>query len=175
MDVGCTGTFVPIDWVEVLEVLRMLATQVFVCLPIGWVEELEVLRMLHVQVRVCLSVGLKCWRVLWMLDAQVLVCLSVGLKCRKFCWESCANTLYVSTIFFSEKLAAQVLGVRIDWFEVLEVLEGECCVDNWVGVGTTIHPEMVASLCAVFPSDKYLCACISVGLKCWKFWRESVV
>ena len=88
-----------------------------------------------------------------MLAAQVLQCLSVGLKCRKFCWESCANTLYVSTIFPSDKLAAQVLGVRIDWFEVLEVLEGECCLDNWVGVGTIIHPEMLASLCAVFPSD----------------------
>ena len=92
-----------IGWVEVLEVLCMLATQVLVCLPIGWVEVLEVLRML---------------------DAQVLVCLSVRLKCRKFCWESCANTLYVSTIFPSENLAAQVLGVRIGWFEVLEVLEG---------------------------------------------------
>ena len=46
-------------------------------MPISWVEVLEVL---------------------WMLDAQVLVCLSVGLKCRKFCRESCANTLYVSTI-----------------------------------------------------------------------------
>ena len=60
-------------------------------------------------------------------------------------------------VFPSEKLAAQVLGVRIDWFEVLEVLEvleGECCLDNWVGVGTIIHPEMLASLCAVFPSDK---------------------
>ena len=46
MDVGCTGTCVPISWVEVLEVLWMLDTQVLVCLPIGWVEVLEVLRML---------------------------------------------------------------------------------------------------------------------------------
>ena len=46
-----------------MDVLRMLATQVLVCLPIGWVEVLEVLRML---------------------DAQVLVCLSVGMKCSKF-------------------------------------------------------------------------------------------
>ena len=103
------------------------------CVPSSWAEVLEVL---------------------WMLDAQVLVCLSVGLKCRRFCWESCANTLYVSTIFPSDKLAAQVLCVRIDWFEVLEVLEGECCLDIWVGVGTIIHPEMLASLCAIFPSDK---------------------
>ena len=50
--------------------------------------------------------------------------LSVGLKCRKFCWESCANTLCVATIFHSEKLAAQGLGVRrIGWFDVL----GEIC------------------------------------------------
>ena len=52
----------PIDWVEVLEVLRMLATQVLVCLPIGWVDVLEVLRMLDAQVPVYLSVGLKCWK-----------------------------------------------------------------------------------------------------------------
>ena len=64
MDVGCTGTCVPIDWYEVFEVLSMLATQILLCLPIGWVEELEVL---------------------WMLDAQVLVCLSDGMKCSKFC------------------------------------------------------------------------------------------
>ena len=51
-DDGCTGTCVPIDWVEVLDVLRMLATQVLVCLPIGWVEVLEVLRMLDAQVLV---------------------------------------------------------------------------------------------------------------------------
>ena len=35
-------------------------------------------------------------------------------------------THYVSTIFPSDRLAAQVLGVPIGWFEVLEVLEGEC-------------------------------------------------
>ena len=35
-------------------------------------------------------------------------------------------------IFPSDKLVAQVLGVRIDWFEVLEVLEGECCLDHWM-------------------------------------------
>ena len=75
-------------------------------MPISWVEVLEVLRML---------------------DAQVLECQSVGLRSWKICWECFANTLYVSTIFPSDKLAAQVLGVRIDWFEVLEVLEGECC------------------------------------------------
>ena len=43
MNVGCTGTCVPIGWVEVLEVLWMLDAQVLVCLPIGWVELLEVL------------------------------------------------------------------------------------------------------------------------------------
>ena len=32
MDVGCTGTFVPIDWVEVLEVLQMLDAKVLVYL-----------------------------------------------------------------------------------------------------------------------------------------------
>ena len=86
-------------------------------MPIGWVEVLEVLRML---------------------DAQVLKCLSVGLMC----WERfAANTLYVSTIFPSDKLAAQVLGVRIDWFEVLEVL--------WM-------------------LDAQVLVCLSVGLKCWK-------
>ena len=70
-------------------------------------------------------------------------------------------------VFPSEKLAAQVFGVRIDWFEVLEVLEGECCLDNWVGVGTIIHPEMLASLCAVFPSDELaaqvLLVCLYIG------------
>ena len=75
-----------------------------------------------------------------MLDAQVLVCLSIGLKCRKFCWESCANTLYVSTIFPSDKLATQVLLVclHIGWFEVLEVLEGERCLDRCV---SDYHPS----------------------------------
>ena len=69
----------------------------------------------------------------------------------------------------------------IDWFEVLEVLEGQCCLDNWVDVGTVIHPEMLASLCAIFPLDKLaaqvLLVCLPIGwfLKCWKFWRESVV
>ena len=65
MDVGYTGTCVPISWVEFLEVL-------------------------------------------WMLDAQVTC---VGFKCWKLCWESCANRLYVSTIFQSEGLAAQALLV----------------------------------------------------------------
>ena len=78
-----------------------LAAQVLVCLPIGWVEVLEVL---------------------WMLDEQVLVYLSVGLKCWKFCcWKSCANSS--NTLYAIEKLAAQVLGVRIGWFDVL----GEIC------------------------------------------------
>ena len=42
-DVGCTGTSVPISWVEVLGVLRMWDAQVLVCLPISRVEVLEVL------------------------------------------------------------------------------------------------------------------------------------
>ena len=66
-----------------------------------------------------------------MLDAQVLQCLSVGLMC----WERfAANTLNVSTIFPSEMLAAQVLLVclHISLFEVLEVLEGERCLDRCV-------------------------------------------
>ena len=113
-------------------------------MPISWVEVLELLRMLDAQVLQCLSVGLMCWEscanTLYvsaifpseMLDAQVQVCLSVEFKCGKFCWESCANTLYVSTIFPSDKLVAQVLGVHIDWFEMLQDLEGECCLDHWV-------------------------------------------
>ena len=44
-DVGCTGTCVPIDWGQVLEVQRMWDAQVFVCLPVSWVEGLEVLAM----------------------------------------------------------------------------------------------------------------------------------
>ena len=52
----------PIDWFEVLEVLRMLATWVLVCLPIGCVEVLEVLWMLDAQVLLYLSIGLKCWK-----------------------------------------------------------------------------------------------------------------
>ena len=96
MDVGCTGTCVPISWVEVLELPRMLDALVLQCL----------------------LVGLMCWErfaanTLYvstifpseMLAAQVLNCLSVGLMC----WESCANTLYVSAIFPSEMLDAQVL------------------------------------------------------------------
>ena len=72
-----------------------------------------------------------------MLDAQVLQCLSVGLMC----WERfAANTLNVSTIFPSEMLAAQVLLVclHIGLFEVLEVLEGERCLDRCV---SDYHPS----------------------------------
>ena len=76
MDVGCIGTIVPIDWVEVLEVLRI------VYLSIG----LEVLRMLDAQVLVYLSVGLKCWKFCACWPHRYLcACLSVGLKCWKFC------------------------------------------------------------------------------------------
>ena len=119
------------------------------CVPISWVEGLELLKMLDAQVLHCLSVGLMCWERFAantlnvstifpseMLAAQVLQCLSVGLMC----WESFANTLYVSAIFPSDKLAAQVLLVclHIGWFEVLEVLEGERCLDRCV---SDYHPS----------------------------------
>ena len=155
----------PIGWVEVLEVLCMLATVVLVCLPIGWVEVLEVLCMLATVVLVCLPIGwVEVLEVLRMLDAQVLVYLLIGLKCWKFCRERCANTLYISTIFPSEKLAAQVLGVCIDWFEVFEVLR---MLDAQVHVYLSIGLKCW-KFCACWP-HRYLCACLSVGLKCWKF------
>ena len=83
-----------------------------------------------------------------MLDAQVLVCLSVGLNYRRFCWESCANTLYVSTIFTSEKLVALVL--------VCQSVGLKC----WKFCGCWMQ--------------RYLCVCLSVGLKYWKFccWKS---
>ena len=85
-----------------------------------------------------------------MLATQVLVCLPIG-------WVEVLEVLCM--------LATQVLVcLPIDWFEVLEVLEGECCLDNWVGVGTIIHPEMLASLCAVFPSDKLAAQVLHVCL-----------
>ena len=63
-----------------------LAAQVLVCLPIGWVEVLEVLRMLHAQVLVYLSIGLKYWKFCACWPHRYLcACLSVGLKCWKFC------------------------------------------------------------------------------------------
>ena len=89
-----------------------------------------------------------------MLDAQVLVCLSVGLKCRKFCRESCANTLYVSTIFPHTSWLHRYLVCVSIGLKCWKFWRGECCLDNWVGVGTIIHPEMLASLCAIFPSNK---------------------
>ena len=46
-------------------------------------------------------------------------------------------------VFPSEKLAAQVLGVRIGWFEVLELLEGERCLDRCV---SDYHPSRDAGL-----------------------------
>ena len=51
----------PIGWVEVLEGstdVGFTGTSV----PICWVEVLEVIRMLDEQVLVCQSVGLKCWK-----------------------------------------------------------------------------------------------------------------
>ena len=87
----------------------------------------------------------------------------LGVELGKLCLHLC-----VSILFPSEKLARQVLVcLPIGWVEVLEVLEGECCLDNWVGVGTIIHPEMLASLCAVFPSDELaaqvLLVCLRIG------------
>ena len=108
------GISADVTWVEVLEVVLIhsmlyhlsdkLAAQILVCLLFGWIAVLEVLRML---------------------DEQVLVYLSVGLKCWKFCWESCANTLYASTIF--------PCSLQTSW------------------------------------PPRYLCACLWVGLKGWKY------
>ena len=74
-DVGCTGTSVPISWVKVLEVV----------LTNSMLYHLS--DKLAAQVLVCLPIG-------WVEVLEVL-----RLKCWKFCWESCANTLYASTIF----------------------------------------------------------------------------
>ena len=76
-------------------------------------------------------------------------CLSVVLKCWKFCWESCDNTLYVSTIFPSEKLSAQVL--------------------------VYLPISMPSSLQTSRLHRYYSCACLSVGLKCRKFCWERFV
>ena len=136
-DVGCTSTSVPISWVEVLEVLRMLDAKV---LPISWVEMLEVVlthSMLYhpsdklaAQVLVCLPMNwVEVLEVLRMLDEQVLVYLSVGLKCWKFCWESCANTLYASTIFpcslKTSWLPSYLCACLSVGLKVLEVLLGK--------------------------------------------------
>ena len=72
--------------VSILFPLEKFATQVLVCLPIGWVEVLEVQRMLDEQVLVYLSVGLKCWKFCACWPHRYLcACLLVGLKCWKFC------------------------------------------------------------------------------------------
>ena len=91
---------------------------------------------LHRYLCAFLSVMFKCWKFCWeccdntlyastifpcslqtsWLPRYLCACLSVVLKCWKFCWESCANKVYARTIFPSDKLVAQVLGVRIDWF-----------------------------------------------------------
>ena len=123
-------------------------------------QVLEVLRMLAAQVLEWQSVELKCWKFCrcWM-QRYLCACLSVGLKCWKFCWESCANTLYVGTIFLSEKLAAQVL---------------QC-----VSVGLMCRERFAAKtlyVSAIFPSemlDAQVQVCLSVGLKCWRFCWES--
>ena len=124
--------------------------------------------MLAAQVLVCLSVGLKCWKFCWESCVYTVVCKyylpfrEVG--CPRTCvpigWfevlEVLLGELCVSTIFPSEKLAAQVLVCLIGWFEVLEVLLGELC----------------------FPSEKLaaqVLVCLSVGLKCWKVCWESCV
>ena len=87
-----------------------------------------------------------------MLAAQVLVCQSVGLKCWKFCWESCANTLYASTIF--------PCSLQTSW--LLRYL----CACLSVGLKCWKFCECWMR--------RYLCACLSVGLKCWKFccWKS---
>ena len=77
------------------------------------------------------------------------------------CWERfAANTLYiyVSTIFISEMLAAQVL-------QCLSV--GLMC---WKSFANTLYVS------AIFPSemlDAQVLVCLSVGLKCRKFCWES--
>ena len=72
--------------VSILFPSEKLARQVLVCLPIGWVEVLEVLRMLDAKVLVYLSIGLKCWKFCACWPHRYLcACLSVGLKCWKFC------------------------------------------------------------------------------------------
>ena len=91
-------------------------------MPISWVEVLELPKMLAAQVLIFPSE---------MYAAQVLQCISVGLMC----WKSFANTLYVSAIFPSDKLAAQVLLVCL---HMLEVLEGERCLDRCV---SDYHPS----------------------------------
>ena len=117
-----------------LEVLRMLATQVLVCLPIGWVEVLQVLRMLAAQVLVYLSIGLQCWKFCACWPHRYLcACLSVGLKCWKFC--GCWLHRYLCTYR---------LG---------------CSVGSSAHVGHT-------GTCV--PAYRLV-------LRCWKFWRESVV
>ena len=73
-------------YVSILFPSEKLARQVLVCLPIGWVEVLEVLRMLDAQVLVYLLIGLKCWKFCACWPHRYLcACLSVGLKCWKFC------------------------------------------------------------------------------------------
>ena len=119
---------------------EMLDAQVHVCLSVGlkcrkfcwescantlYVSTIFPSEMLAAHVLVCLSVGSSVG------SSAYVGCTGtwVGLKCWKLCWESCANRLYVSTIFRSEGLAAQALlvCVHISWFEVLEVAQGELC------------------------------------------------
>ena len=71
-----------------------------------------------------------------------------------------------SSVESSADVGCTGTSVPISWVEVLEVLLGEWCLDHW-GVGTIIHPEMFASLCAIFPSDKLaaqvLVVCLHIG------------
>ena len=80
-----------------------------------------------------------------------------------------------SSVGSSADVGCTGTSVPISWVEVLEVLLGECCLDHW-GVGTIIHPEMFASLCAIFPSDKlavHVLLCLPINqLKCWKFFSR---
>ena len=101
-----------------LEVLCMLATQVLVCLPIGWVEVLEVLRMLDAQGLVYLSIGLKCWKFCACWPHRYLcACLSVGS-----CVGQVVFTLVCKYFLPFGDVGCTGTSVPISWVEVLEVL-----------------------------------------------------
>ena len=142
--------------------------------------------MLAAQVLVCLSVGLKCWKFCWEscvwkfcwescvytvvceyylpfrevgCPVTCVVCLigwfeMLQVLMGELCLHRC-----VSSIFPSEKLAAQLLVCLIGWFEMLQFLMGELCLHSCVGVLSSLQRSWL---------PRYLCA-LSVGLKCWKF------
>ena len=86
----------------------------------------------------------------------------VGLKCRKLCWDSCANTLYVSTIFPSEKLSAQVLVCLLVGSSVGSSVDVGC-------TGTCVPIDWVEVFEVLRMLDAQVLECLSVRLKCWKF------